>query len=155
MLCLLPLQPNPRSRFNKTFLAFIKIINFALSMDNLQSVSSHFWVSSPQEINAFYAAVLNQIIIPFGILQEPFFSSYRPEVQYYYYYYYYHYQYHYKAESYCKHRFACKLNHSVLTNEFNIIERGRVTPFTANVCRQTDRGNEILLWWVSIPSNVD
>jgi len=44
-----------------------------------KAVPEHSWASAPYKINAFYAASMNQILIPFGILQEPFYSEDRPE----------------------------------------------------------------------------
>ena len=43
-------------------------------------VAEHSWMTSPETINAFYTAVMNEIIIPLGILQPPFYKSSRPEV---------------------------------------------------------------------------
>ena len=37
-------------------------------------VPDHAWLSAPYKINAFYAAAMNQILIPYGILQQPFFE---------------------------------------------------------------------------------
>ena len=43
-------------------------------------VADHSWMTAPETINAFYTAVMNEIIIPLGILQPPFYKSSRPEV---------------------------------------------------------------------------
>ena len=44
------------------------------------AVSRQSWASSPLTINAYYSAVMNKIILPLGILQQPFYSADRPEV---------------------------------------------------------------------------
>ena len=38
------------------------------------------WNTSPSTINAYYTAVMNEIILPLGILQHPFFNSERADV---------------------------------------------------------------------------
>ena len=40
-----------------------------------KSVTTQSWLSSPVTINAYYTAVMNEIILPLGILQHPFFNS--------------------------------------------------------------------------------
>merc|ERR1719228_273092 len=43
-------------------------------------VAVHSFMTAPETINAFYTAVMNEIIIPLGILQAPFYQSSRPQV---------------------------------------------------------------------------
>ena len=43
-------------------------------------VSKESWSTTPGTINAYYTAVMNKIIIPLGILQDPFYDSDRPDV---------------------------------------------------------------------------
>ena len=40
-----------------------------------KAVTRQSWMSSPVTINAYYTAVMNEIILPLGILQAPFFNS--------------------------------------------------------------------------------
>ena len=42
-------------------------------------MASHAWLSPPETINAFYTAVMNQVILPLGILQPPFYDARRPD----------------------------------------------------------------------------
>jgi len=51
-----------------------------LMMRLRKPVAEHSWMTAPETINAFYTAVMNEIIIPLGILQPPFYKSGRPEV---------------------------------------------------------------------------
>ena len=44
-------------------------------------VANHSWMTAPETINAFYTAVMNEIIIPVGILQPPFYAPGRPDVR--------------------------------------------------------------------------
>ena len=43
-------------------------------------VSKQSWLTSPQTINAYYTAVMNEVILPLGILQHPFYKAARPDV---------------------------------------------------------------------------
>ena len=43
-------------------------------------VSKESWSTTPGTINAYYTAVMNKIIIPLGILQDPFYDANRPDV---------------------------------------------------------------------------
>ena len=52
-----------------------------LMMRLRKPVAEHSWMTAPETINAFYTAVMNEIIIPLGILQPPFYKSGRPEVR--------------------------------------------------------------------------
>ena len=45
-----------------------------------KKVKKSSWITSPQTSNAFYTALLNEILLPYGILQAPFFSEERPDV---------------------------------------------------------------------------
>lgn len=45
-----------------------------------KEVASTGWLTPPQKMNAFYTPVMNEIMIPLGILQPPFFDTDRPEV---------------------------------------------------------------------------
>ena len=53
---------------------------FSSSAYDAQEVAGAGWLTPPQKINAFYAPVMNEIMIPIGILQPPFFHQQRPEV---------------------------------------------------------------------------
>jgi predicted metalloendopeptidase len=46
----------------------------------MQEVAGTGWLTPPQKINAFYTPVMNEIMIPMGILQPPFYNPDRPEV---------------------------------------------------------------------------
>ena len=43
-------------------------------------VSKESWSTTPGTINAYYTAIMNKIIIPLGILQDPFYEANRPDV---------------------------------------------------------------------------
>ena len=43
-------------------------------------VAKQSWVTSPVTINAYYTAVMNEIILPLGILQSPFYDAERADV---------------------------------------------------------------------------
>lgn len=45
-----------------------------------RAVSRDSWQTSPQTINAYYSATMNEIILPLGILQHPFYQAARPAV---------------------------------------------------------------------------
>ena len=43
-------------------------------------VAKESWMTSPVTINAYYTAVMNEIILPQGILQSPFYNAQRDDV---------------------------------------------------------------------------
>jgi predicted metalloendopeptidase len=53
---------------------------FFLISELVKVVASSGWLTPPQKMNAFYTPVMNEIMIPLGILQSPFFDTQRPEV---------------------------------------------------------------------------
>jgi putative endopeptidase len=61
-------------------LLYQKRLYFLLMSDLVKVVASSGWLTPPQKMNAFYTPVMNEIMIPLGILQPPFFDTQRPEV---------------------------------------------------------------------------
>lgn len=44
-----------------------------------QPIDKNEWLMSPQTVNAYYSPNTNEIVIPAGILQSPFYSAIFPE----------------------------------------------------------------------------
>ena len=52
-----------------------KYLNFVQLHDVGEAIDKKHWIAAPQMVNAFYVLTRNEIVIPAGILQEPFFYS--------------------------------------------------------------------------------
>jgi endothelin-converting enzyme len=44
-----------------------------------EKVDKSKWYMDPQEVNAYYSSSVNEIVIPAGILQAPFYTSGLPQ----------------------------------------------------------------------------
>ena len=70
------------SSFSESLLEDIRKKNSRSKMFSrlTRPVSKDSWQTSPQTINAYYSAMMNEIILPLGILQHPFYKPDRPAV---------------------------------------------------------------------------
>ena len=70
------------STFSESLISDIRKHNSPSKLlDRLRKpVAKQSWLTSPQTINAYYSAVMNEILLPLGILQHPFYKRSRPDV---------------------------------------------------------------------------